>query len=59
MSFARSLGQGVLFSISFLLIIVGLITMSSENNNWMLILIGLVVVLAGHYFKQQLVDAGF
>lgn len=57
MSFVRSLGQGVLFAISFLLAAIGVITMSSENSNWILVPIGLAVMSVGYYFKKQLSDA--
>ncbi len=58
MGLGRSLGQIVLFIIAFFLIIVGITTMSSDNNNWMLVPIGAGVLMAAHYFKQQLAEMG-
>jgi hypothetical protein len=58
MNLVRSLGQIVLFTISFFLTIVGFTTMSSDNNNWILVPVGAGVLLMAHYFKKYLTEMG-
>ncbi len=58
MSFVRSLAQAVLYTISSFLIIIGIMTMTSQNSNWILIPVGVGVMLIGYYFKKQLSEIG-
>ncbi len=59
MGAVRYFGQIVLFIVTFLLIAIGFTTMSPDNNNWILAVVGAGVLLAARYFKRQLKEMGY
>ncbi len=57
MGLGRFVGRMVLYIIASLLVFLGLT--GSDNNSWILILIGLGVFLLGRYFKKQMEAMGY